>query len=75
MIGYYPVESCFQKVEDDIMKGQSLRQGLQQFLVYLSKMIQLVKVGEETNQMDFFFAKCPNNISKRWSIKPPHSAA
>jgi type IV pilus assembly protein PilC len=57
MIGYYPIESSLQKVEDDIMKGKSLHQSLQQFSVYPSKMIQLVKVGEETNQLDYFFAK------------------
>ena len=57
MIGYYPIESSLQKVEDDIMKGKSLHQSLQQFSVYPRKMIQLVKVGEETNQLDYFFAK------------------
>jgi type IV pilus assembly protein PilC len=57
MIGYYPIESSLQKVEDDIMQGKSLHQSLQQFAVYPSKMIQLVKVGEETNQMDYFFAR------------------
>ncbi len=57
MIGYYPIESSLQKVEDDIMKGKSLHQSLQQFSIYPRKMIQLVKVGEETNQLDHFFAK------------------
>jgi len=57
MIGYYPIESSLQKVEDDIMKGKSLHQSLEQFGVYPSKMIQLIKVGEETNQLDYFFAK------------------
>lgn len=57
MISYYPIESSLQKVEDDIMKGKSLHQSLQQFPIYPPKMIQLVKVGEETNQMDYFFAK------------------
>ena len=57
MIGYYPIESSLQKVEDDIMKGKSLHQSLEQFRVYPSKMIQLIKVGEETNQLDYFFAK------------------
>jgi len=57
MIGYYPVESSLQKVEDDIMKGKSLHQSLQQFSIYPSKLIQLIKVGEETNQLDYFFAK------------------
>lgn len=57
MIGYYPIESSLQQVEDDIMKGKSLHQSLQQFSVYPAKMIQLIKVGEETNQLDYFFAK------------------
>lgn len=57
MIRYYPIESSLQKVEEDIMKGKSLHESLQQFKVYPSKMIQLVKVGEETNQLDYFFGK------------------
>ena len=57
MISYYPIESSLKKVEDDIMNGKSLHQSLQQFKVYPSKMIQLVKVGEETNQLDKFFGK------------------
>jgi type IV pilus assembly protein PilC len=57
MINYYPIESSLQKVEDDIMKGKSLHESLQQFKVYPSKMIQLIKVGEETNQLDLFFGK------------------
>ncbi|MDB5133282.1 MAG: gspF [Mucilaginibacter sp.] len=55
MIRYYPIESSLQKVEDDIMQGKSLHESLQQFKVYPAKMIQLVKVGEETNQLDYFF--------------------
>ena len=57
MIRYYPIESSLQKVEDDIMRGKSLHESMQQFKVYPSKMIQLVKVGEETNQLDYFFGK------------------
>lgn len=57
MIMYYPIESSLQKVEDDIMNGKSLHESLRQFKVYPSKMIQLVKVGEETNQLDYFFGK------------------
>jgi type IV pilus assembly protein PilC len=57
MIRYYPIESSLQKVEDDIMRGKSLHESMQQFKVYPSKMIQLVKVGEETNQLDCFFGK------------------
>jgi len=57
MIAYYPIESSLQKVEDDIMNGKTLHQSMEQFSIYPSKMIQLVKVGEETNQLDYFFGK------------------
>lgn len=57
MIGYYPIESSLQKVEDDILKGRSLHQSLQQFPIYPAKMIQLLKIGEESNKLDYFFAR------------------
>ncbi len=57
MIQYYPIESSLLKVEDDIMNGKSLHESLRQFKIYPSKMIQLVKVGEETNQLDYFFGR------------------
>jgi len=57
MIRYYPIESSLLKVEDDIMNGKSLHESLRQFKIYPSKMIQLVKVGEETNQLDYFFGR------------------
>ncbi|GAB3909929.1 type II secretion system F family protein [Mucilaginibacter boryungensis] len=57
MIRFYPLETSLKHVEEDIMKGKALYQSLQQFDIYPAKMIQLVKVGEETNQMDYFFAK------------------
>lgn len=57
MINYYPIESSLQVVEDEIMKGKTLNQSMQQFKIFPSKMIQLIKVGEETNQLDYFFSK------------------
>lgn len=57
MIDFYPIESSLKDVEDDIMNGRSLHQSLAAFPVYPAKMIQLVKVGEETNQLDYFFAR------------------
>jgi type IV pilus assembly protein PilC len=57
MIRFYPISSSLNKVEADIMSGRPLHQSLQQFSVYPSKMIQLIRVGEETNQLDHFFGK------------------
>jgi type IV pilus assembly protein PilC len=57
MIDFHPIESSLQEVEQQIMNGKTLHESLQQFSIYPSKMIQLVKVGEETNKLDYFFAK------------------
>jgi len=57
MISYYPIESSLAVVENDIMRGKPLHQSLEQFKVYPSKLIQLIKVGEETNQLDYFFGR------------------
>lgn len=57
MIAYYPIESSLQKIEEDIMSGKSLHQSMQQFGIYPPKMVQLIRVGEETSQLDHFFGK------------------
>ena len=57
MISYYPIETSLQVVENDIMRGKPLHQSLEQFKIYPSKLIQLIKVGEETNQLDYFFGR------------------
>lgn len=56
MIGYYPVERALQAVEDDILKGRSLHESLKKYRIFPAKMIQLIKVGEESKKLDYFFA-------------------
>ncbi|WP_316833730.1 type II secretion system F family protein [Pedobacter nutrimenti] len=57
MINYYPIEISLLSVEQDILKGESLHKSLSAFPFYPPKMIQLIKVGEEVNRMDYFFEK------------------
>ncbi|MCC8409344.1 type II secretion system F family protein [Mucilaginibacter sp. UR6-1] len=57
MIGYYPIEASLTKVEADILNGTPLHTSMQQFNIYPDKMVQLIKVGEETNQLEFFFGR------------------
>lgn len=57
MINYYPIEISLLKVEQDILQGESLHKSLAAFDFYPAKMIQLIKVGEEVNRMDYFFEK------------------
>lgn len=57
MINYHPIEISLLKVEQDILQGESLHKSLSAFPFYPAKMIQLIKVGEEVNRMDYFFEK------------------
>lgn len=59
-IGFYPMEVSLKKVEQDIMEGKSLHASLSSFSIYPPKMIQLVKVGEEINKLDYFFENIGN---------------
>jgi len=57
MIGFYPIESSLTTIESYILKGDTLHSALSHFPIYHRKMVSLVKVGEEVNQLDGFFDK------------------
>lgn len=64
MIDYYPIEESLSKVEKDILQGQSLHKSLAGFGFYPPKMIQLIKVGEEVNRLDYFFEKIASQYTE-----------
>lgn len=57
MIGFYPLQNALEAVEQDLLKGASLSQGLKQHKLFDDKMVALVKVAEETNQTEFIFER------------------
>jgi len=57
MINYYPIEESLDQIEKDVMIGIPLHESLGKFSIYPRKMIYLIKVGEEVNQLDHFFQK------------------
>ena len=57
MINYYPLEESLDQIEKDVLIGISLHESLAKFDFYPKKMIYLIKVGEEVNQLDHFFDK------------------
>jgi type IV pilus assembly protein PilC len=65
MVRFYPIEQSLDRVESDILSGISLHKSLSQYPVYPNKMVSLIKVGEEVNQLDVFFAK----ISEQYSAE------
>lgn len=57
MIHYYPLEESLDQIEKDVLIGIPLHESLAKFDFYPRKMIYLIKVGEEVNQLDHFFEK------------------
>jgi type IV pilus assembly protein PilC len=57
MIGFYPIELSLYKVEEKIMAGTALYKGLGEHSIYPRKMVAMLKVGEDVNQLDQFFSK------------------
>lgn len=61
-IGFYPLEVSLKQVEEGIVSGRSLHDCLKDFEIYPPKLVQLIKVGEEINKLDYFF----ENISGQY---------
>jgi type IV pilus assembly protein PilC len=68
MIGFYPIEHSLDAVAAAVMSGCSLHDSLSNHKIYPQKMISLIKVGEEVNQLDLFFSK----VSAQYSSEVEH---
>lgn len=69
MIGFYPIETSLAKVEKAIMGGDSLHSSLARFPFYPAKLVQLIKVGEEVNRLDYFFGKISDQYTEEVEYK------
>lgn len=63
MVGFYPIEISLETIQEDIMRGQSLHSSLAKFKIYNKRMISLIKVAEEVNQLDTMFARLAKQYS------------
>lgn len=71
MVGFYPIEVSLETIQEDIMRGQSLHSSLSKFKIYNKRMISLIKVAEEVNQLDTMFAK----LAKQYSDEVEHQTS
>ncbi|GEM68746.1 general secretion pathway protein GspF [Sphingobacterium mizutaii NBRC 14946 = DSM 11724] len=69
MTEFYPIQISLDKIEQSILHGQSLHSSLEMFDFYPKKMIQLIKVGEEVNRLDFFFEKISHQYTEEIEYK------
>lgn len=70
MAGFYPLEKSLSAVKEKILRGTPLHIALSQFPVYNKRMISLLKVAEEVNQLDVIFGK----LAKQYNDEVEHQA-
>jgi type IV pilus assembly protein PilC len=63
MITFYPIEQSLQQIEEKIIAGDALHKSLSEFNVYTPKMVSMIKVGEEVNQLELFFSRVATQYS------------
>jgi type IV pilus assembly protein PilC len=57
MIGFYPLEEAIRHTKKEILAGNQLHTGLGQFKVLDKRLISLIKIAEEINQLDQTFVR------------------
>jgi type IV pilus assembly protein PilC len=63
MISFYPIESTMENVKRDLMNGIQLHKSLSKFSIFDKRMISLIKVGEEVNELEKIFERLSINYS------------
>ena len=64
MISFYPLEIACAKMQADLSQGESLSSSMRQFTVFDTRLISLLKVAEEVNQLDMMFGKLAHQYSE-----------
>lgn len=57
MIGFYPIENSIESIKADITKGASLHESLRKHKIYENKLVSMVEVAEQINQLDTMFER------------------
>jgi type IV pilus assembly protein PilC len=63
MIGFYPLKKALEASRLDIQNGMSLHQSLKKHSFFQSQLLSIIKVGEESNRLEFVFQKLASEYS------------
>ncbi|THF48729.1 type II secretion system F family protein [Flavobacterium supellecticarium] len=67
MIGFYPIEVAIEAIKDDITRGVSLSDSLKKHTVFENKMVSMVEVAEQVNQLDTMFERLSEQYNEEIS--------
>ena len=69
MIGFYELEKILGTIEDDILHGSLLNQSMAKNKFFDRRIISLIKVAEEVNQLDTMFEKLDQQYTEELEYK------
>ncbi|CAM1359197.1 type II secretion system F family protein [Tenacibaculum xiamenense] len=55
MITFYPIESSIDNIKKDIVKGRSLTDSLKKHTFFDNRMVSMIKISEEVNELEDMF--------------------
>lgn len=67
MISFYPIEKAIKIIKNDITKGASLNESLRKHSVFENKMVSMVEVAEQINQLDTMFERLTDQYNEEIS--------
>jgi type IV pilus assembly protein PilC len=67
MIGFYPIEVAIEEIKEDITRGSSLHDSLRKHDVFENKMVSMVEVAEQVNQLDTMFDRLTEQYNEEIS--------
>lgn len=63
MVAFYPIETSLQQIRNEVFAGKSLHESMSKHDIYPKRMISLIRVAEEVNQVDVMFSKLSQQLS------------
>jgi type IV pilus assembly protein PilC len=67
MIGFYPIEVAIHQIKEDITRGASLNESLKKHSVFENKMVSMVEVAEQVNQLETMFERLTEQYNEEIS--------
>lgn len=64
MIGFYPIEIAIEEIKEDITRGVSLHESLRKHNVFENKMVSMVEVAEQVNQLESMFERLTDQYNE-----------
>ncbi len=57
MVKFYPIQVAIEQVKEDIRMGKTMHEGMSKFSIFPKRMLSLIKVGEQVNQLENMLGK------------------